>query len=258
MLKFYKVIARLLGKRSVTTFLKSLSNLSRKVAFKLHKQQVDFEWSTPPEPEWFDHFCDQFYGFRSSQNPLWVERGTFSLLAIKDQSNLLELCCGDGFNSYHFYSIRAKNMIAVDFDENAIAHAKKFNQSYNVDFRLVDIRNGIPEGKFDNIVWDAAIEHFTPEEINTILNTIKSRLTESGILSGYTIKEKDTGQKSLNHHEYEFRSKEDLLRFFTPYFKNVKVFETVYPSRHNLYFYASDNILPFDENWPSMASFKSN
>lgn len=48
--------------------------------------------------------------------------------------------------------------------------------------------------------------------------------------------------------------KEDLLKILAPYFANVKVFETIYPGRHNLYFYASDGIVPFDEKWQSVTS----
>ena len=162
---------------------------------------------------------------------------------------MLELCCGDGFNAYHFYSIRAKRIIAVDFDGLAIDHAQRNNKARNISYRICDIRNAIPEGKFNNIVWDAAIEHFTEDEIRSIMNNIKRRLKSDGILSGYTIVEREDGIKQHSLHEYEFKSKEDLVRFLAPHFKNVKVFETIYPSRHNLYFYASDQTLPFDEDW---------
>jgi len=112
----------------------------------------------------------------------------------------------------------------------------------------------MPEGKFENIIWDAAIEHFTPTEIAKILEGIKSRLTDDGILSGYTIVERTDGTKSLSQHEYEFKSKEDLLRFFTPHFRNVTVFETEYPERHNLYFWASDGVLPFGPGWTKVVT----
>ena len=161
----------------------------------------------------------------------------------------MELCCGDGFNAYHFYSTIAKSIIAVDFDKDAIPHAKKYNQAKNVVFKLCDIRTEMPEGIFDNVIWDAAIEHFTENEIDEIMKNIKTRLKPGGILTGYTIVELETGEKSLSHHEREFKSKEDLKSFFVPHFKNVKVFETIYPSRHNLYFYASESILPFDKEW---------
>src|SRR4030081_40925 len=40
-------------------------------------------------------------------------------------------------------------------------------------------------------------------------------------------------------HEYEFKDKNDLRRFFTPHFKHVNVWETIYPTGRDLYFAAS-------------------
>lgn len=113
----------------------------------------------------------------------------------------------------------------------------------------------MPEGQFDNIVWDAAIEHFTLEEVGHILKSIKDRLRPSGILSGYTIVERADGVKSLSHHEYEFKSKEDLLAVLAPYFRRVTVFETIYPERHNLYFWASDGQVPFGPEWDRFVTY---
>jgi len=152
---------------------------------------------------------------------------------------------GGGFNAHFFYSIRVGSMLSVDFDPKAIAYARRNFTAENVRYELADIRTQMPEGIFDNIVWDAAIEHFTEAEIDQLMGNIKKRLTPTGTLSGFTIAEKTDGKKMLPHHEYEFKSKEDLARFFRPHFKNVKVFETIYPDRHNLYFWASDGILPF-------------
>lgn len=140
----------------------------------------------------------------------------------------------------------------MDFDPKAIASAKRNFKDKNISYRVGDIRKGLPVGAFDNVIWDAAIEHFTETEIGQIMGTIKQRLGSGGILSGYTIVEREDGLISHHEHEYEFRSKEDLRRFLLPHFKQVRVFETVYPSRHNLYFYASDEaVLPFSDVWPS-------
>ena len=106
------------------------------------------------------------------------------------------------------------------------------------------------DGYYENIIWDAAIEHFTDMEIKNILSDIKKRLTPDGILSGHTVVEREDGQKQLSHHEYEFKNKEDLLRYLSPFFSNVLVFETKYPSRQNLYFWASDSEIPFGHGWP--------
>ncbi|MCL5666517.1 MAG: class I SAM-dependent methyltransferase [Patescibacteria group bacterium] len=228
------------------------SKISRFWAGSAHKRLMFVQWALPPQPECFDHHIDLYYYWLASRNPLWVERGVFGSLALKG-GDVLELACGDGFNARNFYSLRSKEVIACDFDPKAIKTARKKNSAPNVKFLLADIRKDMPRGKFENIVWDAAIEHFTPGEINKLMAEIKNRLVAGGILSGYTIVERKEG-KSLSHHEYEFKDKQDLLRFLTPYFKHVTVFETIYPSRHNLYFWASDGTLPFRDGWSFMAT----
>lgn len=246
-----KTLGKIAGKKFTIKVLKKLSFYSRRWSNKMHKAQMEFEWSTPPEPASFDHYCDLHHNWPETNVSFWVERGVFSLLAMKEKANVLELCCGDGFNTKHFFSARAGHIIAVDFDPECIAHARQYNWAHNVKYDLCDIRYNIPEGKFDNVIFDAALAYFTEEETDQIMKTIKQRLGDTGILSGSSIVETGKG-KSLGHHIYEFKSKEDLKRFFDPHFKNVTVFETRHPGRHNLYFFASNDILPFDNEWGDM------
>ena len=154
---------------------------------------------------------------------------------------MLEICCGDGFNAWHFYSTRAKSIIALDFNEDAIPHARRYQFRTEHHLRQETFAPDCREWPFDNIVWDAAIEHFTEKEIDSIMGAIVERLGADGILSGYTLTEDKTGRKSNALHEYEFKDKEDLRRFFTPHFKFVRVWDTIYPTRHNLYFVASQH-----------------
>lgn len=224
------------------------SKLTKSWASAAHKRLFASQWFLKPAPEWFDHDIDLYYQWSKTNNSLWLERGVYGSLTLKG-GNLLELSCGDGFNAKHFYSHKSKEVIACDFDPTAISTAKRKNQTDNIRFVLADIRNQMPEGMFENIVWDAAIEHFTPDEIKMIMQNIKNRLTPNGILSGYTIVEKDDGMKHIHQHEYEFKDMSDLKDFLTPHFKNVKIFETIYPDRHNLYFWASESTLPFDQDW---------
>lgn len=240
-------ILRAAGGRAV---IRPINRLMRRIAAFTHRVQYLIEWGMSPNPEWFDHFLDQYYLWPEFRTPWSWERGVFSLLAMRQGAQVLELCCGDGFNAQHFYSIRAASIISVDLDPDAIQFAKCNFGAPNVIYRVADIRTQMPQGRFDNVVWDAAVEHFTEEEIGRLMLEIKSRLAGGGILSGHTIVEREHG-KSHHEHEYEFRSKEDLMRFLEPYFRNVRVFETVYPSRHNLYFFAGDGELPFDEKWPA-------
>ena len=219
------------------------------LAARAHQWLMHVQWRYGTTPEHFDHHIDLHYSWLSTRNSLGWERGVYSSLVLRG-GDVLELACGDGFNARNFYSLRSKKVLACDFDPSAIRTARRRNSAENVEFLLADIRTEMPGGIYENIVWDAAIEHFTPVEIEGIMRNIKTRLTPHGILSGYTIVEKIDSRKSLCHHEYEFKSKEDLKRFLTPHFNNVIVFETIYPNRHNLYFWASQGPLPFNEGWP--------
>jgi len=142
-------------------------------------------------------------------------------------------------------------VLSVDFDPKAIAHARRYFRAANVKYDVADIRKDLPSGQFDNIVWDGAIEHFTEEEIAALMTQIRARLKSSGVHSGYTIIEEAHG-KGHHEHEYEFKSREDLARILKPHFRNVLVLQTDYPSRRNLYWFASDSELPFDAEWPHM------
>ncbi|MEO5921633.1 MAG: class I SAM-dependent methyltransferase [Pseudolysinimonas sp.] len=229
------------------------SRIARSLASAAHHFQLNVEWGVD-NPEFFEHHLDQYYSWRRTRNSLPWERGVNSALALQattaptSKPTVLTLCCGDGFMDYYFYSLLAESIIAIDFDPDAIRVARRTNQAPNITYLLGDIRSDIPEGQFDNIVWDAAIEHFTQEETAALMGTIASRLKPDGILSGYTLLEKEDGHKHLHQHEYEFHDKEDLARFLTPYFATVQVWETVFPNRTNLYFYATNDKLPSERD----------
>jgi cyclopropane fatty-acyl-phospholipid synthase-like methyltransferase len=236
--------------------LGELCAAARRLSLEAHRLKYFYDWLIEPSPEWHDHFVDQHFQFAHDRVSFWLERGVYNVLALKPASAILELCCGDGFNAYHFYSPFARRLVALDFDHQALDHARRHNSAPNIEFRHADIRTGLPDGLFDNIVWDAAIEHFTETEIESLIRRIKERLAPAGILSGYTVVEKGDGQKHIEQHEREFQSKEDLAQLLTPFFSNVRVFETVHPTRHNLYFYCSEDVLPFDEAWPAGLSIR--
>lgn len=243
----------------VLSVARAASRMTRALASGAHHFQFLVEWGVD-NPEYFDHFLDQFYAWRKSRNSLPWERGVYSGFALQattvngKKPRVLDLCCGDGFLSYHFYSLVAESVVSVDFDPKAIKFANRNNRAANASFIVGDIRTDIPEGVFDNIIWDAAIEHFTEAETQSLMGTIKSRLANDGILSGYTILEGEGGSHHLHQHEYEFHDKEDLARFLTPHFANVQVFETTFPNRTNLYFYATDAKLPADRYLNLVAS----
>ena len=222
-------------------------------AASAHQRLMLVQWGIPPQPEHFDQQINLYYQWLATRSSYWLERGVFSSLALKG-GDVLELCCGDGFNARNFYSLRSRSVIACDFDPQAIRTARRKNQAPNIQYIEADIRINMPQGQFDNVIWDAAIEHFTQEEAYSILEHVKMRLAPGGILSGYTIVRRDDGRKMLSHYEYEFRDKNDLYEALRLHFREVTVFETRYSDRCNLYFWASDHIVPFARAWPHCRS----
>jgi SAM-dependent methyltransferase len=235
-------------KRTAEGLFEFESRIAKSWASAAHKRLFFAQWLIPPSPEWFDHSIDLYHQWSKTNASFWLERGVFGNLALKG-GRVLELACGDGFNSRHFYSHLSREIVACDFDPAAIKTARSKSAAPNITYVLADIRTGMPNGEFENVVRDAAIEHFTPDEIAGIMKNIKERLTKDGVLSGHTIVDKADGSKQLHQHEYEFKDMADLKRFLTPHFRNVKVFETIYPARHNLYFWASDSAIPFSPEW---------
>ncbi len=213
-----------------------------------HGRLLAVQWGIPPVAENFEHDIDLYHLWPARRSAMWVERGVFSGLALKG-GDVLDLCCGDGFYARNFFSLRSRRVVGVDFDPHIIATARRKHAAPNVEFLVGDIRSALPGGSFDNIVWDAAIEHFSPQETAVVFQAIRQRLAPSGVVSGYTIVQRGE-TTSLPLHEREFRSKEELLAEVAPHFAHVTVFETEYPERHNIYFWASDGVLPFGPDWP--------
>lgn len=244
-------------------FVQLECKLSTRWVQAAHKRLLNVQWSLPPQPEHFDHHIDLFYQWRKGKLPFWLERGFIGNMCVqtalvnKSKVDILDLCCGDGFYSKYFYSYSANSIQCLDFDKKAISTAKKKNQDNNIKHIQGDIRFDFPAGKFDIIIWDAAFEHFTLEESQKIIKKIKDSLSLGGLLACYTVKERDSKQKQLSHHEYEPKSKEEFASFFRNDFTKVAVFETIYDIRHNLYLVASDVSIPFTDEWPLMTSFNT-
>jgi SAM-dependent methyltransferase len=241
---FKKITLFIIKLVGVITIVKFVNIYLRKIVNFSHKVQFNLEWSLGLTANWFDHNLDLYYLWHQTRTPLCWERGIFSLLAMRQGARVLELCCGDGFYANYFYSTRAASVVSIDIDANAIQTAQKNYSPHNVQYLVANVLTQMPEGIFDNVVWDSALEYFTKIELQTIIQKIKIKLSESGILSGYVVIQNspNEGQK------YAFRSKDDLLELIEPYFSNIYTFETVYLSRHNLYFFASEGPLPFDNS----------
>jgi len=209
-----------------------------------HHLQYKVEGFLRPSAEWFDHEIDVYWQWAARQRMMFLERGVLNALAIEPGARILELCCGDGFNAHRFYSERAAQVLAVDHNHTALRHARRFHARPNVEYRSCDIRRGVPEGPFENVIWDAAIAHFTRAEVAVIISSIHRSLTDAGVLSGYTPIEPG---ENYPYARVRFTGPEALAELLGREFAHVAVLETPDAIRRNLYFFASDvhAALPF-------------
>jgi SAM-dependent methyltransferase len=226
--------------------LRSLNAALRRFTAASHHLQYRVEGLLNPSAEWFDHEVDVHWQWPALGRASFLERGVLSALAIRPDAEVLELCCGDGFNAARFYAGRARRVVAVDHNEDALAHARRRHSRPNIEYRVADVRSELPAGPFDNVIWDSAIHHFTLVEAAAVLATAHRSLRAGGLLSGYTLIEPGDG------YEYErlsFSDSGDLLALLTNEFAHVAVVETSDPRRRNLYFFAADvrAALPFPE-----------
>ena len=231
-----------------------MAALSRTFASEAHRLEFLAWWAVPPQPEWGNHYQEMFYTWPESGKATGVERGIPALVALQTGNRVLDLCCGDGYYPRWFYRAKAREIVAVDFDPDVIAYAKSYNAADNICYDVADIRAKLPDGPFDLVSWNVAIEHFTEAEISDILERLKVRMEPRAVLAGATIAEEAGREKQQTHHEYEFTSKKDLVRLLAPHFRNVLVWESRWNPPHNLQFWASDGMLPLDEQSPIVAT----
>jgi 2-polyprenyl-3-methyl-5-hydroxy-6-metoxy-1,4-benzoquinol methylase len=161
--------------------------------------------------------------------PYSFYRGFFSSEAIRPGDTLLDIGCGDGFLTKRFLAEKCAHVDAVDIDRDALLAARKYNDASNVTYHLLDaVEDSFPHKKYDVIVWDGALGHFSAAVTQQMLEKILAYLAENGIFVG----SEALGLEGQDHLQY-FHSEEELRSIFSPYFKNVKIRSTSYRLRNS-------------------------
>lgn len=231
--------------RLVVFPLRWLNSGLRTLSASMHRLQYRAEGLLRGPSEWFDHQLDAQWQWPRLGHTGFLERGVLTALAMPPGGSVLDLCCGDGFYTRHFYAPRSSYVTAVDANREALQHAQRFNAAPNVAYGYCDITVGIPEGPFDSIAWNTAIHHFSREASKTILRRIADALAPEGVLSGYTVAEPNT---TYEYARQSFTGAVELAELLGSVFSHVLVKRTQDSGRVNLYFYAGGTAtcLPFD------------
>jgi ubiquinone/menaquinone biosynthesis C-methylase UbiE len=214
----YKALARRCEKFAAGYWMHLYKHLSAKYSY----------------PVWFPHRLDLALWFQQ-RNAHFLERGVYSSAVIAPGDTVLELCCGDGFYSYFFFSCKAAHVDAVDIDDLALAHAGEFHACENVQFHKRDIiREPFPRDRYNVVVWDSAMRRLKKADIKIVLQKVRDVLEPTqGIFSCYVIID-DPG-KPIEF--IEPLTAEELTAMLRDAFDSVVCVESVSPDRHNYYFH---------------------
>jgi SAM-dependent methyltransferase len=217
--------------------LQRINQALRWLSSRTHRVQGAVEGRFDRRRMWFDHNIDVNYNWLEKGDSTFLERGLFNRLCLSPDADVLEIACGDGFYTRHFYAPYARSVLATDIDPAALEFARRVNRRENVRYEVRDIRLGLPPASVTHVIWDNAMIFLTEEQLAAVVDEIHARVGRTGKFSGYVAYEPDLHQPFVRHR---FRDGDDLAGFLKRSFEHAVVFRTEYAGRVNYYFLASD------------------
>lgn len=232
------LVRRLLAGVSRVVPLDTMLQLSQRVTGALAGLVFVRDWRLEAfgRPQFFKHRIDLSRWTAEPFRWSFTARGVYARESMFKGCRVLDLCCGDGSYSYLFFSDIAGRIDAVDNDPGAIAYARRNYAATAIDYHKLDIvREPLPPGDYDFVVWNAAICYFHETEIRQILEKIiavsKPTLQLNGMLpraNGWV------------DHKTEFNDVTAVSQFLRRYFAQVTVREVDEGSVISFYFQARD------------------
>ena len=93
--------------------------------------------------------------------------------------NILEVGCGAGF-SVKYLKGKFVNFTGLDYSENLIKYAKKYNSYTGVNFECLNVNDFNPEIKFDVVLMIGVLHHMTEPE--KVIESLSRILNQDGII----------------------------------------------------------------------------
>jgi SAM-dependent methyltransferase len=154
-----------------------------------------------------------------------------------DGCSVLDLCCGDGFYSFYFFSSIAGHIDAVDGNRDAITHAQRFHSTQNIHFgQMNTAAPDFPNANYDVVVWDSAMQYFDPSATRIMCSRIAS---VTGVLAG-SVPLRAENIDPLGERSH-FRDLRELRASFAPHFSFVGTLETEHRGGGNIAYFRCSN-----------------
>jgi SAM-dependent methyltransferase len=136
--------------------------------------------------EWFENWFDTQYYHILYKERDYQEAANFidaliRYLSPKPGSNFLDLACGKGRHSIYL-NLKGFNVTGIDLSQNSIEFAKQ-SASATLKFLLHDMRDVLPQNKFDYIVnLFTSFGYFSdPNDDKLVIKMVKQALKPGGI-----------------------------------------------------------------------------
>lgn len=144
----------------------------------------------------------------------WWMKGTDVFLSLLSKgANILDVGCGSGYKSKYMFD-KGFNVEGIDFSEEMIKFSKeKYNE---INFEVLDVYDlDKLNKKFDGIFSQSVLMHLPKKDIINILEKIKSKINENGLiyLTMPEIKENGIEEEIRKENDYGY----EYERFFSYY-----------------------------------------
>lgn len=222
-------------------------HLCRRVLFDYVTIEMIRDWGKPQKPFFFKKEADLYgwYYNAPKKGVEWIEQGVYPRQAMTKGCKVLDLCCGDGFFPYMFYSDFASRVDALDFDRDAITHANTNYAAPNVHFHQSNIiTDEFPNNQYDVVIWNTAMDYFSHEQQEIVFTKIMKAAKSDFIFFGSVPKVEEGSLKHSDNHVKHFSSYSQLEEVLKKWFKEIVIFHTDYNHRSTFYFKCKQPIIP--------------
>lgn len=190
-------------------------------------------------PQFYKHYTSLVSWYSNPSLWSFSARGVYARENMFPGCVVLDLCCGDGSNSYLFFSTIAFNIDAIDNNAHALAYARQYSSAENIRFLQIDIiKDELPNVKYDVIVFNAAILYFSLPELEIIFSKITRIKNNNLVFCGMFPINADYAD-----HKTHFSGQDEFLKIIHPFFEQVTIRELDEMGVTTIYFRASKPII---------------